>query len=86
MDGYCIGAWFASIVAGTLIASQRKNAMGGFALCFFLGPIGLFACPFIDARVRCPQCGTHLNEAPNQCPSCWARFRRNEPTKHSEPE
>jgi hypothetical protein len=77
MAGYLMGTWLASVIAGTIIASMRNNTFGGFALCFFFGPIGLFACPFIDARIRCPQCGTPLNEAPNQCPACWARFRWN---------
>jgi hypothetical protein len=69
--------WVASIAAGVIIASQRNNAPLGFFLCLMLGPIGMVACAFIDARVRCPQCGTPLNDAPAQCPSCWARFRWN---------
>ena len=77
MAGYFIGTWFASVCCGVAISSQKQNALTGFFLCLFFGPIGLFACPFLDARTMCPQCKTRLSEAPNQCPSCWARFRWN---------
>lgn len=78
MEGYFLGAWFASIVVGTMIASQRDMPLIGFILCLLFGPIGVFGCAFLEGRTRCPQCGTHLNNGPAQCPACWARFRWNE--------
>jgi hypothetical protein len=96
MEGYFIGTWIASIVVGTMIASQRDAPIIGFIICLLFGPIGVFGCAFLEGRIRCPQCGTHLNERPKQCPSCWSwfrwkegsakcewipyEFRRNEPT------
>jgi hypothetical protein len=77
MEAYFIGTWFASIICGVMIASQKDYPVGGFILCLLFGPVGMFACAFIDGRPKCPQCKTALSDGPPQCPSCWARFRWN---------
>ena len=77
MEAIGFWVWFGSIICGVMIASQKDYPVGGFILSLLFGPVGMFACAFIDGRPKCPQCKTPLSDGPAQCPSCWARFRWN---------
>jgi hypothetical protein len=56
------------------IAEQNQAGDRGFWLGLFLGPAGVIAAGFLDARPQCPQCGGRLNNTAIQkfsvCPHC----------------
>ena len=69
---FCSWILFAFVCGflGALIG-HAKDAVGpGFALGFFLGPLGLIAAFAVDCRHRCPACLERLWRLARICPHC----------------
>ena len=64
------GVWFCSFIAGGLIGGERGSPFGGMCLGLFLGPFGVIAAGFLDARGYCRRCHGRLNGRPEVCPHC----------------